>query len=489
MTARGDRGAGIASMAASARGGGAVSAFLAWGEGAPVVCLHGIGGAAALWEATARGLPGRRLLAWNQPGYGGTPLITPLTFRALADALAAQLDAPAVDLVGHSMGGMIAMEFALRHPTRVRRLVLYATTPAFGGRDPGFAEQFMAARLGPLDAGRSMAECAAALAGGMCGPGADQGAEPAAIAAMAAVPEASYRATLACLATFDRRAEIVGIAAPTLCLAGAARPRRAGAHDATHGRGHHRRTLRGDRGRRPPAASRAPDGIPGGVAGFPGVSARLHWLEAAGTLDPWRPLIAAEIGAAWEAADRRVALPDIDILVQRGPWGVIPHLGMGGTAYRASLFSVSLQPENGSFAGTLADGALQRLVVHELGHCLRYAGIGHNHNLGDAMVSEGLCGHFTHECLGTPPEAWEAALSPGQLAEWLPQARAAAGRPHDHDAWFFGRGAGAPPLLDRLHAGVSAGRPLPGGGRAYGLGCAGPACRAAAARRLAGDSG
>jgi len=197
-----------------------VSAFLEWGEGPPVVCLHGIGGAAHLWQATAAGLPGRRLLAWNQPGYGGTPLLEPLSFPALADALAAQLEAPQVDLVGHSMGGMIAMEFCLRHPGRVRRLVLYATTPAFGGRDPGFAQAFMAARLGPLDRGKTMAECAAALAGGMCGPGADPAAEPAIIAAMAEVPEASYRATLACLATFDRREAIAGIAAPTLCLAG-----------------------------------------------------------------------------------------------------------------------------------------------------------------------------------------------------------------------------------------------------------------------------
>lgn len=197
-----------------------MSAFLAWGEGPRVVCLHGIGGAAHLWEATAAGMPGRNLLAWNQPGYGGTPLLDPLSFPALADALAEQLEAPQVDLVGHSMGGMIAMEFCLRHPGRVRRLVLYATTPAFGGRDPGFAQAFMAARLGPLDSGKSMAECAASMAGGMCGPGADPAAEPAIIAAMAEVPEASYRATLACLATFDRRAEIAGITAPTLCLAG-----------------------------------------------------------------------------------------------------------------------------------------------------------------------------------------------------------------------------------------------------------------------------
>lgn len=197
-----------------------MSAFLTFGEGAPLLCLHGIGGAAHLWAATAAGLPGHQILAWNQPGYGGTALINPLTFPALADTLAARLDAPQVDLLGHSMGGMIAMEFALRHPARIRRLILYATTPAFGGRDPAFAQEFLAARLGPLNAGKTMAECAAALAGGMCGPGADPAAEPAIIAAMAEVPEASYRATLACLTSFDRRAEIASITAPTLCLAG-----------------------------------------------------------------------------------------------------------------------------------------------------------------------------------------------------------------------------------------------------------------------------
>ncbi len=120
------------------------------------------------------------------------------------------------------------------------------------------------------------------------------------------------------------------------------------------------------------------------------MSARLHWLEAAGTPDPWRT--------------------------------------------------------NPNFAVALADGALQRQVVHELAHCLRYAAIGYNHNLGDAMVSEGLCGHFTHQCLGTPPEAWETALSPPQLAEWLPRAQAAAEGAYDHNARFYGRGAHAPPL-------------------------------------------
>lgn len=175
------------------------------------------------------------------------------------------------------------------------------------------------------------------------------------------------------------------------------------------------------------------------------MTARLHWLEAAGTLDPWRRVIEAEIATAWEAADRRVSLPEIDLLVQRVPQGGIPHLGMGGFATRPNCFALTLDPDSPNFADSLAAGAVQRLVVHKLAHCLRYAAIGYSHNLGDALVSEGLCGHFTHECLGTPPEAWETALSPAQLSEWLPRAQAAADRPHEHNAWFLGRGGGAPP--------------------------------------------
>lgn len=175
------------------------------------------------------------------------------------------------------------------------------------------------------------------------------------------------------------------------------------------------------------------------------MSARLHWLEAVGSLDPWRRVIEAEIAVAWEAAERHASLPEIDLLVQRVPQGGIPHLGMGGWAYRPNCLAMTLDPDNPHFAEALAGGALQRLVVHELAHCLRFAAIGYNHNLGDAMVAEGLCGHFTHQCLGTPPEAWETALTPAQQAEWLFRAREAAEGPYHHDAWFFGRGPGAAP--------------------------------------------
>lgn len=186
-----------------------------------VVLLHGIGGAA--WGPTLPALSPAPVLDWPLPGYGGTPLLAETSFPNWARALREALDRagiPRADILGHSIGGMLAQEFALAFPERVRSLVLYATTPAFGGRDPAFAEAFLRERLTPLDEGRDMAALAAETMPAMLGPDAPAEAAPAAIAAMAAVPEAAYRATVRCLTTFNRRDDIARIAAPTLLIAG-----------------------------------------------------------------------------------------------------------------------------------------------------------------------------------------------------------------------------------------------------------------------------
>jgi pimeloyl-ACP methyl ester carboxylesterase len=186
-----------------------------------LVLLHGIGGAA--WEPTLPALHPRPVLDWPLPGYGDSPMLPETSFAAWAAALREALDANGlsrVDVLGHSIGGMLAQEFALTFPERVRGLVLYATTPAFGGRDPAFAETFLQERLAPLDAGQDMAALARASLPPMLGADAPPNAAAGAIAAMASVPEAAYRATVRCLTTFNRRDDTARIAAPTLLIAG-----------------------------------------------------------------------------------------------------------------------------------------------------------------------------------------------------------------------------------------------------------------------------
>ena len=87
---------------------------------------------------------GYRCVAWDQPGYGGTAPVEPYTFEKLSEALARQIDEPAV-LVGHSMGGMLAQETYARYPGRVTALVLTFTSPAFPAACGDFAREFVAA--------------------------------------------------------------------------------------------------------------------------------------------------------------------------------------------------------------------------------------------------------------------------------------------------------------------------------------------------------
>jgi pimeloyl-ACP methyl ester carboxylesterase len=205
-------------------GSAALPAFRSAGAGPRVlVFLHGIGGNQSAFDDQLRAFAGDwRAIAWDMPGYGGSPPLARMTFTALADAVAALLDHAGAEqavIVGHSMGGMVAQELAARHPARLAGLVLYATTPVFGSPDGAFQKRFLAERLAPLDRGLTPADLADELVGGMLGPSSPAAARARARASMSAISAPAYRAALECLVTFDRRADLGRIACPTLALA------------------------------------------------------------------------------------------------------------------------------------------------------------------------------------------------------------------------------------------------------------------------------
>lgn len=195
------------------------------GAGPAVIFLHGIGGDAQSWLPELEALAGDyRTIAWDMPGYGGSLALPGTTFPALAEALEALLDAleiEAAHLVGHSIGGMVAQEFAAMWPERVASLVLYATSPAFGRPDGDWQRAFLEARLAPLDAGNTMADLAPSIVAGLVGDDADPDGVARATAAMSRVPGESYRAAMECLVTFDQREALPDITVPVLVLAGA----------------------------------------------------------------------------------------------------------------------------------------------------------------------------------------------------------------------------------------------------------------------------
>ncbi len=188
----------------------------------PLFCLHGIGLDARFFAHQQSGLAPRPVMGINMPGFGGAPFSGTMTFPALADAVAraiAETGDPA-HVMGHSMGGMVALELAATRPELVRSLIFCNTTPAFGGRDDSFKQAFVSARLAPLDAGRTMAEIAPATIAAMCGQGTSAQDIDMMAGLMAETPEAAYRAAIDCLVTFDRRSALGALNLPALMIAG-----------------------------------------------------------------------------------------------------------------------------------------------------------------------------------------------------------------------------------------------------------------------------
>ena len=107
------------------------------GTGEPVLLIMGLGMASTGWWRTVPVLAERfRVITFDNRGSGRSDAPRgPYTLAQLADDAAAVLDAAqeeSAHVYGLSLGGMIAQKLALARPSRVRRLVLGATTP--GGR-------------------------------------------------------------------------------------------------------------------------------------------------------------------------------------------------------------------------------------------------------------------------------------------------------------------------------------------------------------------
>lgn len=198
-------------------------------HGPPVVLLHGIGGGQAVWTWPASGTAdavaeaGFRAVAVDLPGYGASAALKPCEASCMARQIGRLIDrlgAGRAIVVGHSLGGMVALELWSERPDAVRALVLACSSAAFGKPDGDWQARFVAERLAPLDAGLGMAGLAAKIVPSMVAPQARAEACEQAIAIMSQVPEATYRAVLRSIVSFDRRALLPTITVPVLCLAG-----------------------------------------------------------------------------------------------------------------------------------------------------------------------------------------------------------------------------------------------------------------------------
>ncbi len=125
-------------------------------HGPTIAFCHGLFGQGKNWTQIAKALsPDHRVLLLDMPNHGRSPWTETFDYVELADMVAAHLepDAP-LTLVGHSMGGKIAMCLALRHPELVERLVVVDVAPvayASGREFVGYIETMRGMDLTTLE--------------------------------------------------------------------------------------------------------------------------------------------------------------------------------------------------------------------------------------------------------------------------------------------------------------------------------------------------
>ena len=99
------------------------------GAGAPLILVHGLGGAGSNWaELAPLLLPRHRLLVPDLPGHGGSTALPAVSgLEPFADRVALVADREGMlpaPVVGHSLGGIVVLRLALRRPADVQALVL-----------------------------------------------------------------------------------------------------------------------------------------------------------------------------------------------------------------------------------------------------------------------------------------------------------------------------------------------------------------------------
>jgi esterase len=101
--------------------------------GPPIVLLHGLLGSSRNWQTAGAALAAtRRVFALDLRNHGLSPHADTMSYPSMVADVLAWLDANAagpVELVGHSMGGKVAMLLACRQPERLARLVVVDIAP------------------------------------------------------------------------------------------------------------------------------------------------------------------------------------------------------------------------------------------------------------------------------------------------------------------------------------------------------------------------
>lgn len=101
------------------------------GQGQPLVMIHGWGMHSGVWHPLVKRLSEHYILYLiDLPGMGHSRPVEPYHLHSLADEVA-QVIPGVCDVLGWSLGGLVAQRIAMNQPDRIRRLILVSSTPKF----------------------------------------------------------------------------------------------------------------------------------------------------------------------------------------------------------------------------------------------------------------------------------------------------------------------------------------------------------------------
>lgn len=179
----------------------------------PLVLVHGAGGNLMHWPGELRRLPGHTVYGLDLPGHGhseGEGHSEIGEYAEVVRAFAETLALPDFVLGGHSMGGAIALEFALRYPGRLRGLLLVGT-----GARLRVAPQILTGILDDPDA------TAALLAEWTHADVTDANLLRQYARRLKETPAGVVHGDFVACDAFDRRSDVEGIDLPSLIICGA----------------------------------------------------------------------------------------------------------------------------------------------------------------------------------------------------------------------------------------------------------------------------
>lgn len=180
----------------------------------PVILIHGAGSNHLCWSAELRRMSGLHTVALDLPGHGKSPGAGFHELGSYSQALFDFISASGwyrIFLIGHSMGGAIALQFSLDHPDLVPALCLISSAASFSIR-PELIESFRSPQTAEIGKQRLWQ---------LISPrkGQKRWYQPSGTSVWDDRPSLWYADFLACSA-FDLRSKLPEITSPTLIMAG-----------------------------------------------------------------------------------------------------------------------------------------------------------------------------------------------------------------------------------------------------------------------------